>query len=191
LRSARRFDSSTHRASGAPLGRLLQGMPPLKRAPSGSPARAESRESLGDSPAKATPPPAQRFCLEDGITGTGLGFNALLATADSTANPGQRSPPHPANVSATSAARLYPYSWRERDKMKVMQSFSGRCALSDTLEQNVPALRAMYKELRSSFELTTTPPKGTRKPTLIAELRELRHRAQAPPGGEHHADMGA
>jgi hypothetical protein len=120
LRAARRFVSSAHRASGAPLGRLLQGMPPLKRAPSGSPARAGPRESLGDSPAKATPPPAQRFCLEDGITGTGLGFNALLATADSAANPGQRSPPHPANVSAAPAARLYPYSWRERDKMKVM-----------------------------------------------------------------------
>jgi hypothetical protein len=54
-------------------------MPPLKRAPSGSPTRAGPRESLSDSPAKATPPLAQRFCLEDGITGTGLGFNALLA----------------------------------------------------------------------------------------------------------------
>ena len=58
--------------------------------------------------------------------------------------------------------------------MKVMQSYSGRCALADTLEQSLPALRAMYKELRASFELTTTPPKGTKKVTLIAELRELK-----------------
>jgi hypothetical protein len=40
LRAARGFDSSAQlRASWwVPLGRLLQGMPPLKRAPSGSPA---------------------------------------------------------------------------------------------------------------------------------------------------------
>jgi hypothetical protein len=42
---------------GAPLGRLQQGMPPRKRAPSGSPAKAEPGES-SDSPAKVTPPPA-------------------------------------------------------------------------------------------------------------------------------------
>ena len=47
-----------------------------------------------------------------------------------------------------------------------MQSYDGKCALRDSLDQNLEPLRAMYKELRASFGLTTTPPKGTKKKEL-------------------------
>ena len=168
--------NSAHRFPGAPVGRFLQGMPSLKRAPSGSPAKAGPRGSI-DSPAKATPPPAQRFRQSEGINGNGLDFNGLSASADSAAGPGQRSLPHPANASLPPAARLYPYRWRARDEKRVMQSYDGKCALRDSLDQNLEPLRAMYKELWASFGLTTTPPKGTKKKELVRELEELRHRA--------------
>jgi hypothetical protein len=45
----------------------------------------------------------------------------------------------------------------------------------------------MYKELRASFGLTTTPPKGTKKKELVRELEELRHRAQVRDGHQASA----
>ena len=63
--------------------------------------------------------------------------------------------------------------------------------MRDSLEQNVEPLRAMYKELRASFGLTTTPPKGTKKKELVRELEELRHRAQVRDGHQALATVAA
>ena len=61
---------------------------------------------------------------------------------------------------------LYPYCYRERDRNKAMHSHYGRCALRDTLDQNLVAVHAIYRTLRREFGETCTPPKGAKKAVI-------------------------
>eukprot|EP01050_Picozoa_sp_SAG11_P005904 SAG11_NODE_434_length_9506_cov_5.089295_9_plen_255_part_00 len=56
-----------------------------------------------------------------------------------------------------STGMLYPYKYRERDKLKVMHSHCGRCALRDTLDQNLVAVHAIYRVRRRGSGVVLAP----------------------------------